>query len=531
MEDTLEDTLENLQIKFEKEITFAPIEQLIAMGQELGMDELDASMKKTKIMMKLRNYIMESQRDEVEEQVNYMKHVHNTISKTMKQDEVAEGDPETITSVQVAPGSNTRNFSGGTSDQGQRHQEYPQQRAHDGYPRREMPIPTHHADGNDGDTGTQQVLGLIRALADTNISQRRQLKIVGVIGDSKDAKTINYINLQSQVTDAQASGFKDEEIARSIKKSVAANSHLRTYFDSVATMPLKKMLSILRDFYQEKSASELFAELGQLCQNPTEKSTDFLLRAMQTRQRTTSAANAEGNLYDYKLVQGTFIRTLKTGFREESIRAQLTPFLDQKKPSDDSVLLREASLADLEFEEKLKKQKRDKKVTIAQANVNSPDLEAALKPIVETMSCLQRQMGEMQQQTKSREDRRQTTSQNMYNQRGASANTDIRDRQTSDSRDRSNNYSFTNQGNFRYRNQSPDNNYGSRNQPSDNRARSRNNSTNDRGQARANNYSRYSSKPDYRCDQCRMDDTPRCSHCWKCGSIQHRAAECTTSKN
>ena len=497
------------------------------LGNDLGVDDLDVSMKKTKIMMKLRNHITESWGEEVEEQLDYMNKVHTAISKTMKQDEVAEeDDSERITTVrtQVQPGNNTLNFSGGMSDQGLYQQQgYAQQRPHDSYSRREgMPIPAHHTDRNE-EAGAQ-VLDLIRALADTNISQRRQLKIIGVIGDSKDAKTINYINLLSQVTDAQASGFKDEEIARSIKKSVAANSHLRTYFDSVVTMPLKKMLSILRDFYQEKSASELFAELGQLCQNPTEKSTDFLLRAMQTRQRTTSAANAEGNLYDYKLVQGTFIRTLKTGFREESIRAQLTPFLDQNKPSDDSVLLREASLADLEFEEKLKKQKRDKKVTIAQANVNSPDLEAALKPIVETMSCLQRQMGEMQQQTRSRDERRQTTSQNMYNQRGASANTDIRDR--------SSNFSFTNQGNnFRSRNQSSDNNYGSRNQPSDNSARSRNNSTDDQGQVMANNYSRYKNRPDYRCDQCRMDDTPRCSHCWKCGSIQHRAAECTAKKN
>ena len=370
---------------------------------------------------------------------------------------------------------------------------------------------------------------------------------MGVIGDTKDAKHINYTNLMSQVADGRASGFKDDEIARAIKKAIAANSHLRTYFDSVETMELGKMLSILRDFFQEKSASELFAELGQLCQNPTEKSTDFLLRAMQARQRTTSAAAAEGNLYDTKLVQGTFIRALKTGLREEAIRAQLSPHLNQSKP-DDSVLLREVNLADLEYEEKMKKQKRDRRVTIAQASVNPTTYDDALKPILEGMSLLQKQMNEMQQQTRSREEGKQSS--NSYQRGATSSNFNSRSNPT-DNRGQGNSYSANNNSypenysgnNKNYsgntKNYSGNNSYsGNNNYTGNNNSYSGSNKNSYSGNTNryagndsyARNY-KTDYKTDYRCNQCRIDDTPRCSHCWRCGSIEHRSAECTASKN
>ena len=544
-----EDKVEQINLQLEKEMAVAPTAQLLEFANGLGISDLDGT-RKTKMMSKIRDHV-EKTTDEKsgEEQCVYMENVFRALRNCMKQDDSDTSEVIASDRMQGHSEGNHFNFSAGKEDEQYQQQEFARRQSNGYFPQREMPRSANQ--GIEEANGTQQVLNLIQTLADTNVSNRRQLKILGVIGDTKDPKSITFINVTSQVTDAKASGYKDDEIARSIKKAVAANSHLRTYFDSVGTMPLLKMLSILRDFYQEKSAAELFSELGQLVQNPTEKSTDFLLRAMQSRQRTTSAATAEGNLFDAKLVQGTFIRTLKTGFKEESIRSQMAPFLDQNKPSDDSVLLREASLADLEFEEKMKKQKRDKKVTISQASVNSnsPDLEAALKPIVETMSNLQRQMGEMQQ-TRSRDERRQGPPQSMYKQRGTSANDrDIRDHQNDGSfsnqngpsnhfrartQTSDNNFGSRNQdqgSNFRSRTQSSDNTFGSRNYTSDNGMRYRNNSTEGRGQGRANSYSRYSNKPDYRCNQCRMDDTPRCNHCWKCGSIQHRAAECTNSKN
>lgn len=502
------DQLETLEIKFEEEIVRAPTQKLVELGRGLNMENLTETMRKSEVLKLLRDYVSKSWGEEIDQNVQYMTNLHAIITRTLKADDEPDASQDSPLLIQAGKGL----------DDQEQHQQprYEQHGGHD---------PTHHTARNEEATGAE-VLGLIRALADANIAQRRQLKIMGVIGDAKDAKHINYTNLMSQVADGRASGFKDDEIARAIKKAIAANSHLRTYFDSVETMELGKMLSILRDFFQEKSASELFAELGQLCQNPTEKSTDFLLRAMQIRQRTTSAASAEGNLYDTKLVQGTFIRALKTGLREESIRAQLAPHLNQSKP-DDSVLLREANLADLEYEEKMKKQKRDKRVTIAQASVNpNPTYDDALKPILEGMSLLQRQMNEMQQQTRSRDEGKQSNPPNSY-QRGATSNNFSSRSNPTDNRGQGNNYAGNNKSYTGNNNYSGNNNSYS---GSNKNSYSGNNNRYAGNDSYARNY-KTDYKTDYRCNQCRMDDTPRCSHCWRCGSIEHRSAECTASKN
>jgi hypothetical protein len=195
---------------------------------------------------------------------------------------------------------------------------------------------------------TEQAGDFLQVLKDLTLAsttQRWQLKIVGTIGDLTDSKSISYINLTSQVVDAKTSGYKDNDIAVAIKKAISAKSNLRTYFDTT-TMNLQNMLDILRDYHQERSSAELFAELGTLCQITQEKSTDFLMRALQLRQRTLTASKAEGSLFDQRLVQGTFLRAVKTGLREESIRAHLAPFLVQSSTSqvEDSTLLLNSSM-------------------------------------------------------------------------------------------------------------------------------------------------------------------------------------------
>lgn len=455
----LGDELEELEMGFEAAMVNATSANLLALGEGLLMTDFTDTMRKSEMMKALRIHVQKSWGEDTGQQVEYMKSLHDTLA-TLREpsrtnaDEVArQRELEAQERVQFA------GHSGPLPDNRQ-HREHPQGPA------------------NADDAAGLKMFELLRALADANIAQRRQLKIMGIIGDIKDSKSINYINLMSQVSDARASNYKDDEIARAIKKAISASSNLRTYFDASETMDLNKMLTMLRDFYQEKSASELFHELGQLCQSPQEKSTDFLLRAMQMRQRTTAAAVAEGNLYNDKLVQGTFTRTVKTGLREESIRAQLAPHLGLGKSVDDGVLLREANQAELEHLEKTKKQKNEKRVTIAQATASAPSFDEALKPILQGMTTLQRRLDEMQS--------KDTTVSNNP-QRESS-----RDLSRDSSRDSSNN----------------------------------------RDRRPANRTSRQTSSwGGGRCTQCQRDDLPRCWHCFNCGAAGHFAIDCTASKN
>ena len=240
---------------------------------------------------------------------------------------------------------------------------------------------------------------------------RRQLKITGIIGDEKDGKNVlNYINLSSQIGDALKSGYTKDEIVRSIKRAVAAGSSLRTYFDT-QTVSLEDMLSIIRDFYGEKSANDMFKDLGQLCQGAEEKATDFLIRAFHLRQKVLIASDIEGATYGTTLVFETFCRSVRTGLLNEATRGNMKKFLDPKlaPPTPDNVLLRELSAITIENDEALAKHKVLRKVNVREleAKVNAEHAEQkkqslsgltdTLQPLVDGMALLQKQMQELKE--------------------------------------------------------------------------------------------------------------------------------------
>ena len=254
-----------------------------------------------------------------------------------------------------------------------------------------------------GDTpnpAAQQLAAALQSLVlpqQTSSLYKRLLKIVGVIGSKDAGKSINYTNLVSQINDAKQSGYTSTEIARAVKQAVAPSSHLRTYFDASSTMTLVKMLTVIRDFVGEKNASELFTELGRLCQTTQETPTEFLIRGFQLRQKVIAASQVENVKYDFKLVHDTFCRSVRTGILDDQIRAHMRLFLDPKRTAtSDEELLREMNVASSETDETSSKMKRGatKKVTINESRVVSHD---DLSPIIQGITMLQQQMSEMRE--------------------------------------------------------------------------------------------------------------------------------------
>jgi hypothetical protein len=314
---------------------------------------------------------------------------------------------------------------------------------------------------------------------------RRQLKVIGVIGsNSKD--NITYLNLLSQIADARANKYSDDEIARAVRKAISATSHLRTYFDTQVNIDLRKMVNIIRDFYQERTASELFQSLGGLCQQPQEKSTDFILRAFELRQKVIMAADAEGGLYDKNLVQDSFCRAVRTGIADPQVRAHMRPFLDPKAAPGyigDEVLLHEINKAAAENEETTSKQKSSstRKVTIAEASTKAKDEPpnegtSAIKPLVEGLA---KQLEELTKQVNELQNQNRLTTQNTPRAEGSYP---------------------------------PESTH---NTPRGARGYSR-------------ETTRYTQRGErsYRCNKCRDHNAARCGHCFHCGRENHRARDC-----
>ena len=57
---------------------------------------------------------------------------------------------------------------------------------------------------------------------------------------------------------------------------------------------LPTVIKIIRAHYQEKNASELYASLSSLVQTPNEEPQNFLLRALNLREKILFASKQEG---------------------------------------------------------------------------------------------------------------------------------------------------------------------------------------------------------------------------------------------
>jgi hypothetical protein len=231
---------------------------------------------------------------------------------------------------------------------------------------------------------------------------RRQLKISGIIDDKTNKNSLSYINLCSQINDAKMQKYSENEICASVRRSIATTSYLKTYFDSQTNINLDKMLKIIRAFSKEKAAAELFRDLGNLSQSHDENPTDFLLRSLELRQKLIQTAGAEGNMYDPQLIQNTFSRGVTTGLTSDIIRSHVKTFLNPNNPTPDEVLLAEFNAISHEINEtQTKKNTIAKKSTTKQVTLNkisteeSKELETIMKPLVESVTELTKQVSEL----------------------------------------------------------------------------------------------------------------------------------------
>lgn len=107
-------------------------------------------------------------------------------------------------------------------------------------------------------------------------------------------------------------------------------------------MSLPTLRRILRSHYQERSATELYKQLTTEVQSNKETPQNFLIRAMDLRQKILFASQeAESSLkYDPALVQSLFMHTVLTGLQNDNIKTDLQPYLLQTSTSDELLLER-----------------------------------------------------------------------------------------------------------------------------------------------------------------------------------------------
>ena len=119
---------------------------------------------------------------------------------------------------------------------------------------------------------------------------KRELKIIGQIGEPGQKDKLSFVSLARQIEGALQKGYKPLEVVDAVVRSLNPGMRLRSYLEGLKSLTLPCLRRILRSHYQEKSATELYRQLSSLVQEPQEGSQSFLIRALDTRQKILFAS-------------------------------------------------------------------------------------------------------------------------------------------------------------------------------------------------------------------------------------------------
>ena len=120
----------------------------------------------------------------------------------------------------------------------------------------------------------------------------------------------------------------------------------------------------MRSHFREKDSSSTFTEMSNAAQSSTESPHDFVVSLLSMREKVLIMAKEEGCLFDKGLLQQCFLHAILTGLRNNNIRNDLHPALENNKTSDEHLLqiVSEAAVNDSEHHEQLSKEKKKTKV-------------------------------------------------------------------------------------------------------------------------------------------------------------------------
>ena len=235
----------------------------------------------------------------------------------------------------------------------------------------------------------------------SNSALRREFKIVGSIGAPNQKDRVTYINLCSQIEDAKSKKYSEKEICQALRKAVSPGTELRTVLDAKVDITLETMLTFVRGYLHEKTATELYQELNSMSQKDDEDPQTFVLRAMGVRERIVkaSAADTTGIPYDSKMIQSLFLHTIRTGLNDIAIKSDVKDLLKDGNTLDEEILsaLNTAALEEHQRKAKTETQMK-KKVEINEASIGDAKAAGAstmdefMSPLLDTMTLMKEEL-------------------------------------------------------------------------------------------------------------------------------------------
>ncbi|KAI8516332.1 hypothetical protein Bbelb_049130 [Branchiostoma belcheri] len=205
------------------------------------------------------------------------------------------------------------------------------------------------------------------------MTNRKEFKITGQVGQ------LRFQSLTYQIKSGLRQGYTEEEVVDAVIRAIPAGSPLRTYLEGKEQLNLTLVEQVIRAHGLEETATDLYRKLSIGCQEEGESSQGFVTRMMGLRDKVVEASKEEDGLYDAKLVQAMFLRSVQTGLRDNNIRMEMKPHLVANSNSSDILLLEKLGRAIVDQKE------RDEKL----ASTSSPQQAHVNKLTVTSLRCNQ----------------------------------------------------------------------------------------------------------------------------------------------
>ena len=204
-------------------------------------------------------------------------------------------------------------------------------------------------------------------LTDLKKALKKDFKIRGTIGLPGQKDKLAFSSLALQIDTAENKGYDVSEICLEVARAVSPELSLRPLLEGKAnTLTLAKLRKILRAHYQEKDPTTLFNMLANATQAASEGPLAYVVRLMNLRQKVLFVSKEIDNrmVYPESLVHSQFLRAIVTGLRNDNIRNEIKPFLDDSMEDEELLEIMNKAISDeSERATKMKKSAGVNKVT------------------------------------------------------------------------------------------------------------------------------------------------------------------------
>ena len=196
--------------------------------------------------------------------------------------------------------------------------------------------------------------------------------------------------------------YSEQEIVDGVIRAISAGMVLRSYVETFKDLSLERLRKILRNHYGVKNSTELYQSLASICQGPKESPQEFLMRALDLRQKILfSGTQDQGEdtlVYKTDHVQKLFLRTVETGLQDENVRVRVRRYLKDSTISDEED----------ERVRKLRSQNRGKSAQVSRVAEEKNDKGQG--KILETLEALKIEVAQVKSQLKKRGQETEQTS-------------------------------------------------------------------------------------------------------------------------